>query len=206
MINAKKLGDILAEEVVNEPGPCFYPGGFKPPHKGDFEAVKNLSQRNYIVEVIILISNKPQQGITPEDSMQIWMMFLKASPNPKAKVKIAVGESPIEDIYAYTKGHPNLKAIYIAGDQNEGDDVGYLEDLRNDFPGEVKSIAVAEKAQGISEESAREALAMGDKEAFYETLPEVVFNKGYGPDIYNLLAASITEPQPTEEPQNDQKP
>jgi hypothetical protein len=50
MIDARQIGKLIAEEIVNEPGPCFYPGKFKPPHKGHFEAASYLASRNFITE------------------------------------------------------------------------------------------------------------------------------------------------------------
>ena len=44
MINIDHIGRQIAEDILREAspdvGPCFYPGKFKPPHKGHFEAAK----------------------------------------------------------------------------------------------------------------------------------------------------------------------
>jgi phosphopantetheine adenylyltransferase len=58
MINATLIGRQIAEAIANEAGPCFYPGKFKPPHKGHFEAARNLASRDYVKMVNILISKK----------------------------------------------------------------------------------------------------------------------------------------------------
>ncbi len=46
MIDVQKIGRQVVEDLLNEAssdvGPCFYPGKFKPPHKGHFEAAKYL--------------------------------------------------------------------------------------------------------------------------------------------------------------------
>jgi hypothetical protein len=55
MINFEQLGRQIAEDILREGspdvGPCFYPGKFKPPHKGHFEATKYLASLNYINKV-----------------------------------------------------------------------------------------------------------------------------------------------------------
>ena len=122
MINATRLGQLLAEEVINEPGPCFYPGKFKPPHKGHYSAAKDLASRNYIQMVYILISRKPIDGITAQDSLAIWNAYLEAEPNPKIKVSIAKGESPVVDIIGYLKSNPKVNPVYVDGGDDETDD------------------------------------------------------------------------------------
>ena len=63
MIDAKKIGQRIAEAIANEPGPCFYPGKFKPPHKGHYAAATELAQRDYIKQVNVVISRKTIDGI-----------------------------------------------------------------------------------------------------------------------------------------------
>ena len=93
MINFEELGRQIARDILNEAspdvGPCFYPGKFKPPHKGHFEAAKYLASKNYINKVYAVISNVTKYGITPEDSLYIWQEYLKAEPNPKISVSIS---------------------------------------------------------------------------------------------------------------------
>ena len=92
MINPEKIGRQVVEDLLKEAspdvGPCFYPGKFKPPHKGHFEAAKYLASKPYINKVYVIISNVTKYGITPEDSLYIWQEYLKAEPNPKISVSI----------------------------------------------------------------------------------------------------------------------
>jgi hypothetical protein len=197
MIDAKELGKLIAEDVVNDRGICIYPGGFKPPHKGHFEAVKNLTARSYVIEVVILISAKSIDGITPEDSMKVWTMYLKAAPNPKVKLRLATEESPIQDIFKYVSTKPDLKTLYIAGGKEESDDQSYMESLRKVFQGTVKSIAVQEHLGGLTDESVRNKLKMRDYEAFKDAVPEAAYNKGFADEIYQLLIKDMPENKPT---------
>lgn len=196
MLDAKQIGKIIAEEVVNEAGPCFYPGKFKPPHRGHFDAAMNLASRNYVTSVEIIISNKIIDGITPEDSAAIWQMYLDAKPNPKLKVKVSTEESPIVDIINYLQGHPSVDPVYVATGSDEKDDVEYGKSLKEQFGERVKVLPVQEKAGKISAPYLRDVLRTGDYEAFKDAVPEAAYNRGAAPKIFKMLAAQITdEPQ-----------
>lgn len=191
MINAEQIGRLIAEEIVNEAGPCFYPGKFKPPHKGHFEAAKRLAAKNYIKVVEIIISSKVIDGITPEDSMQIWKLYLEAQPNPKIRLQISTQESPIVDIINYLKNNPTVDPVYVAGGDDETDDDNYLQSLQQQFGDRVKAIRVQEKAGIISAPYLRSVLEAGDYEAFKEGVPEAAFNKGAAPKVFKMLASKI---------------
>jgi len=187
------IGKIIAEDVVNEPGMCFYPGGFKPPHKGHFEAAKDLASRNYITQVHVIIGPKERDGITAKESLAIWNIFLKAEPNPKITVKISESSSPIKDIYDFVQNNPLVSPIYVAGGKDEVDDQGYFKSLTKAFGDRVKPIAIDEKFGRISASYTRNQLRAGDVEKFKETLPDSVIQKGYFDDIFNMLAPIIKE-------------
>lgn len=191
MINATLLGQRLAEAILNEPGPCFYPGKFKPPHKGHYEAAKNLASRDYIKMVNVIISKKVIDGITPEESLMIWNMYLKAEPNPKISVKISTTESPVVDVMNYLKANPTVNPVYVAQGDDEVDDEQYIISLQTDFGDRVKAIKVHEKSGIISAPYVRNLLATGNYEEFAETVPEAAFNKGFAPKIFKMLAPKV---------------
>lgn len=187
------IGKVIAEEIVNEPGICFYPGGFKPPHKGHFEAAKDLASRNYITQVNIIIGPKERDGITSKESLAIWNLYLKAEPNPKITVKIAESVSPIKDIYDYIAEHPELNPVYLAGGKDEVDDQGYFKSLTKAFGERVVPIPIEEKFGRISASYTRNQLRAGDIESFKQTLPDSVIQKGYFDDIFKMLSPIIKE-------------
>ena len=191
MIDAKKIGQRIAEAIANEAGPCFYPGKFKPPHKGHYAAATELSRRDYIKQVNVIISRKTIDGITPEDSLMIWNMYLQAEPNPKLSVKISTDESPIVTIINYLKANPTVDPVYIATGDDEIDDIQYGKALQEDFGDRIKTIPVHEKAGIISAPVVRNILASGDFEAFKEAVPEAAYNKGAAPKIFKMLATKV---------------
>lgn len=188
MINAELLGKRIAEAIINEPGPCFYPGRFRPPHKGHYAAAKDLASRDYVQKVYIIISNKVIDGITPEDSLAIWNMYLEAEPNSKISVKISTQQSPIVDIINYLKENTEVSPVYVSVGDDEVDDIEYGKGLQEQFGDRVKIIKVHEKAGEITAPHVRNLLSAGDYEGFTEAVPEAAFNKGAAPKIFKLIA------------------
>ena len=191
MIDANKIGKRIAEAIVNEPGPCFYPGKFKPPHKGHYHAATDLASRDYIKVVNVIISKKIIDGITPEDSLIIWNMYLQAEPNPKINVKISTDQSPIQTIMKYLKNNPSVDPVYIAVGDDEVDDEAYGNALQQEFGGRVKTIAVHEKAGDITAPHVRNILTSGDFEGFKEAVPEAAYNRGAASKIFKMLAPKV---------------
>lgn len=198
MVNAELLGKTIAEAIINEPGPCFYPGKFKPPHKGHYEAAKALAAKDYIVRVYVIISKKVIDGITPEDSLAIWNMYLRAEPNPKITVRISTHESPIVTIMDFLRKNPSLDPVYIAVGNDERDDAEYGAALQKNFGEKVKIIKVQERKDDASAPHIRTLLQTGDYESFKDTIPVAAFNKGAGPKIFKMLAPKTTQSEPEE--------
>ena len=64
---------FLTEEVQNKPTLAIYPGKFKPPHAGHAMVVKKLLDISD--KVLVLISPKIHEGITPQQSEAIWNLY-----------------------------------------------------------------------------------------------------------------------------------
>jgi len=198
MINAELLGKKIAEAVLNEAGPCFYPGKFKPPHKGHFEAAKALALKEYITKVYIIISKKVIDGITPEDSLMIWNMYLQAEPNPKITVRISTQQSPIVTIIDFLKKNFETDPVYIAVGDDEKDDTEYGKSLQTQFGDRVKVITVKERKADASAPHVRSLLQAGDYEGFIESVPVSAYNRGAGAKIFKMLAPKISKSEPEE--------
>jgi hypothetical protein len=229
MIDYTAIGRLIVEEVLNEPGICFYPASFKPPHKGHFKAAKDIASRNYVTEVIVIISRKPKDGITPEQSLVIWNMYLNAEPNPKIKPRIAEADSPVEDIFGYLASHEDVSAVYVAGGDDEADDQGYLQDIQGSNPTNVKTISIHEKdgkvnspyvrgilfaanqtiqaSPGGLNGNAEQYIKVAQKEynEFKGTIPEATYNKGGAPKIFKMLVQTIQAP-PAPPPEEELAP
>jgi len=203
MIDPVKIGYSVAKTLISEltdreEGPCFYPGKFKPPHVGHFEVVKNLRSLSYIQKITVLISNKVVDGITPEDSLAIWNMYLKAQPIPNVLVQISDYESPIQDIIEEVSQREQ-GPVYVVVGSDEEDDTDYGNSLKEKYKHIVQTIQAEEKKGIISAPYVRGLLASGDYEGFKEAIPTAAFNKGYAKTIYNNLTSKIELPDGSEE-------
>jgi hypothetical protein len=191
MINFEQLGRQIAEDILREGspdvGPCFYPGKFKPPHKGHFEAAKYLASQNYINKVYVVISNVTKYGITPEDSLYIWQEYLKADPNPKIEVSISKESTPIKDIFAFMAENPDVDPVYVAGGAEEVEGIGYFDSIQKRFPNRVRKEVIPAQFGRISATQMRAAIKSGNFEEFTKFIPDSAYNKGVAKDAFGRL-------------------
>jgi hypothetical protein len=146
MIDLNTILNELNEEDEQKTPPaiCYYPGGFKPPHEGHFEVVKDLAARPYVTKVIILIGHKTRDGITKEQSKRIWDLYLATSPMAKVTVRVSEDPSPIKDIFTAFDDNLELKA-YVAGAKNEVEEQDYFTPLQKAFSTRVMPLSIEEK-------------------------------------------------------------
>lgn len=187
----KKIAEDLLKEVNPQVGPCFYPGKFKPPHKGHFEAAKFLSAYPNVNKVYVIISNVTKFGITAQDSLFIWQEYLLAEHNPKIEVKISSESNPIKDIFTFIKNNPEIEPVYVAAAKEEAEEHGYFYNLEQRYPNKVKSIIVPDQYERISATQMRNAIKIGDFDGFAKFMPDASFNKGVTKDAFNKLLKII---------------
>jgi len=230
-MNIEEIGKLIGEEISKEPGIAFYPGGFKPPHKGHFAAAQQLAAKPYITQVRVLIGHGERGGITAQQSKAIWDLYLKAQPNPKINVEIAKNNSPIRDIYQWFADDLNRKA-YVAAAGKEADDLKYFEGLKNAYGDRVQEEIVDDQFvdsdnERVSGSDFRSTIATlrqryldvknnpGDKKAlnnynttylyFKSLFPEAVIQKGYLDEIQKVLGINFPEPTSLQEGQPNPK-
>jgi hypothetical protein len=230
-MNIEEIGKLIGEEISKEPGIAFYPGGFKPPHKGHFAAAQQLAAKPYITQVKVLIGHGERGGITAQQSKAIWDLYLKAQPNPKISVEIAKNKSPIRDIYQWFADDLNRKA-YVAAAGKEADDLKYFEGLKNAYGDRVQEEIVDDQFvdsdnERVSGSDFRSTIATlrqryldvknnpGDKKAlnnynttylyFKSLFPEAVIQKGYLDEIQKVLGINFPEPTSLQEGQPNPK-
>lgn len=191
IIDVEKIGREVVSELLKEAnsnvGPCFFPGKFKPPHKGHFEAAKYLAGRDYINRVYVIISNVTKFGITPEDSLYIWNEYLKADPDPKIKVMISTQASPVKDIYQFLKDNPEISPVYVAAAAEEVEGEGRFGNLGKNFPDRIKIEVIPDQFGRISATQMRAAVATGDYEDVAKFVPDAAYNKGVAKDVFSRL-------------------
>ena len=224
-MNIAEIGKLIGEEIAKKPEICWYPGGFKPPHKGHLAAAQQLASKPYITQVKVLIGHGERGGITAKQSKAIWDIYLKAQPNPKIVTEISQTKSPIRDLYRWF-GDDLSREAYVAAAGKEADDLKYFEGLKEAFGDRVQEEIVDDQfvdsdGDRVSGTDFRATIAElrqrylqvknnpGDKKAlndynttynyFKSLFPEAVIQKGYIDDIQRVLGINFPEPTSLQE-------
>lgn len=74
-----KFKEFFLKEQAQE-SIVILPGGFKPPHKGHFEALKYMLRNSRAKNVKVLVGKKERDGITQEQAVKIWDIYKKYIP------------------------------------------------------------------------------------------------------------------------------
>ena len=235
MIDLNTILNELNEEDEQKTPPaiCFYPGGFKPPHEGHYETMKDLASRPYVTKVIVLIGQKERDGITTSMSKRIWDLYLAASPMAKVSVEVSKNASPIKDIFSRMDNDLELIA-YVAGAKEEVEDQEYFASLQKAFGTRVMPLAVDEKVvsqnKRLSGTQVRETIDkikqsvlvlrsipdtnsteyskakneyLNNIELLKGCFPDVVIQKGDFDDILNILGIPVLNLDQLQENQQD---
>jgi cytidyltransferase-like protein len=104
---------------------ALYGGKFKPPHKGHLEAVKSLI--NKADEIVIIISPKEHEGITAQQSLNIWNnLFIPKLGLEKVRAVIASSPSPITQTLDTIEADQDTSylAVYGKGEESKYKNVG----------------------------------------------------------------------------------
>jgi len=227
MVTIKEIYNQLIEASA-PPAIAYFPGSFKPPHKGHFNAVKSLASRPFVTQVVVIIGQAEKNGISASMSKSIWNIYLKAQPNPKIKVKISSDASPVKDIFTIMDSDLN-KIAYVAATMSDPDDQGYIDSLTKAFGDRIKPLNVEEqtlvngqvltsdqilalvgelKQYDAQLKTADKGTSVYSKarNGYLNTLnklkacfPESVVQKGYFDDVVRILGVDLFSPEELQE-------
>jgi hypothetical protein len=146
MIDLKTILNELTEDDQPDKSPsiCYYPGGFKPPHEGHYEVVKDLASLPDITKVIVLIGHSERDGVTKEMSKKIWDLYLQIQPMSQVTIRIAENPSPVKDIFTIMDDDLELRAR-VGGASGEEDVQSYFNSLTKAFGDRIITVPVEEK-------------------------------------------------------------
>ena len=96
---------------------ALLPGGFKPPTKGHFNALRYLL--NDADKGIVFIGGKVREGITSEQSEKIWNIYAKYFDKP---VKVVSVPNPVKAVYDFADEHLDTTLKVGAGGPRENED------------------------------------------------------------------------------------
>ena len=149
---------------------ALLPGGYKPPTKGHYNALKYLMQD--ADRAVVFIGNKERDGITAEQSKRIWDIYAKYFDKP---VDIAVSEvSPVKSVYDFADGNPELAIIVGAGAKDEDmKRYKYFEDNIEKYP-LVRVVKIPIQSEGISGTKTRELIQQDIEQGIDYFVPEEV--------------------------------
>src|SRR5210317_325560 len=168
------LTRVLIEDVVDSQKiVAIYGGGFKPPTKGHFSVAKEvLKQYPEIDELKIFVGGKSRDGITQEQSINIWNIYKNYL---SGQVDVEPSVAPVKSVLGYAKEHPEEKIYWILGTR-EGD-----EDDVKDVINRTKSVSkypnlevkIITTSGGVSGTKTRKTIIDNDKETFFSLIPDI---------------------------------
>ena len=190
-----ELTKFLLKELLDEQKTvAIYGGGFKPPTKGHFTVAKQtLDQFPEIDELKIFVGGGVRDGITQDESIQVWDIY-KNYLSDKVNVEPSPQGEPTMDVIRYAKKHPEEKIYWFLGarDGDKGDikDVEQRKNLLKKYP-EVTNVEVKviTSTGGISGTKTRQALKAGDKEQFFQFIPDIEEKE----QIWNIVQPAVKE-------------
>jgi hypothetical protein len=163
--------NILLEQQQKTIG--LFGGGFKPPTKGHFEVIlKGLHENPELDKLIVLVGSKPRDGITQQQSLDVWEEYKKILPSYVDIVPSP--KPPIGAIYSYAKNHPGEKIVWIIGarEGNEDDIKDIISRSSSIEKHPNLTLSPTSTPGGVSGTLAREDLLNGEKESFFTYLPD----------------------------------
>ena len=152
---------------------ALVPGGFKPPTIGHFALVDEVSKNPNIDKVIVLIGHKNRDGVSKEESKEVWDLYKKYLPS-NIEIQISENPSPISDVASLIKNNPQNTYHPVVGIRGEMDlgDLKRFDSLEGKYSN-FKTIVIKSEQEDdrVSGTNTRAALIGGEKERFQSYLP-----------------------------------
>jgi phosphopantetheine adenylyltransferase len=167
----KSLVNPLLES--DQKGIALLPGGFKPPTVGHFALVDEVAKHPEVSKVIVFIGHKTRDGVTKEESKEIWDIYQKYLPS-NVEIKLAENPSPISDVNSLIKNNPDTMFYPVVGIRGEMDleDLNRFKSLEGKYENFKPIVIKSEQGENrISGTNTRAALISGDKDRFLTYLP-----------------------------------
>jgi cytidyltransferase-like protein len=193
-LSETNLGRYLVSLLLEQDQPtiALFPGKFKPPHKGHFSVVKQLL--NKADQVVVLISPKIHDGISPDESVAAWELY-KDQLVDGDKVELRVSAvTPVKDVYDFVENNPEL-TVYAAYGKGEESRYKNLSKYPN------AKIFDAGNFGGLNATDLRQAIRDGNEEEIKKFLPD-------GVEVADFLLAmgKKAKEEPKPEPQPEPQP
>jgi hypothetical protein len=194
---ASKVKNALAEAVnwaLNEEmgqNIALYPGKFKPPHGGHFNVAKSVLENPGVDKIIIFVSPKVHEGITPQQAVDVWNIYRRYLPGD---VDVRVADiTPVRSVYEYIDNEAEAgdDLHLILGEKDiEGGRFRTASGRREGV--NVAEVAIPPQMGGVSATQMRKALVDNDDKTFIAGLPDEL-NDADVNDIMRVLGGELDE-------------
>lgn len=112
------------------------PGGYKPPTKGHLHMIQSYNDNPLVKKVIVLIGPKEREGITREQSLQIFNLY-KVNTLEKVSIENTKFDNPMVAGFEFVEKDPRAEQysglVFGFGASNKGDDAVRAERLVSYF-------------------------------------------------------------------------
>jgi len=152
---------------------ALVPGGFKPPTVGHFSLVDEVAKNSNIDKVIVLIGHKNRDGVSKEESKEVWDIYKKYLPS-NVEIQISDNSSPVADVASIIKNNPQNTYYPVVGIRGEMDlgDLKRFDSLKDKYDNFQTIVIKSEEGENrVSGTNTRAALIGGEKERFQTYLP-----------------------------------
>ena len=184
-----KSKQSLTEDVTANT--ALYPGKFKPPHGGHFNVAKSVLEHPEVDKLIIFVSPKEHEGLTPEQSVDIWNIYREHLPGD---VDIRIADvTPVRSVYDYIDNEADVgeDLHLILGEKDiEGGRFKTAAGRREGV--NVQEVPIPPQMGGVSATQMRRALVDNDDKAFIAGLP-IELNDSDIDVIMNILGGELDE-------------
>ena len=185
----------LVLEELGEQMLILLPGGYKPPTKGHMHMIESYNDNPLVAKVIVLIGPKEREGITREQSLQVFQLY-GIDRLEKVTIEDTKFDNPMVASFDYVEKDPRAeeyRGLTIAiGASDKGDDalradrlVKYFtanpEKLRQGLKVGIPPIVKALQANGseVSATDLRKAIRENDVRGVKRCIPSNVKAKDF---------------------------
>jgi ATP sulfurylase len=143
------------------------PGGFKPPHKGHFEALKYLLKNSNSNKAIVFVGKKERDGINQDQALQIWNIYKRYIPADVEIVAVTGADkagreaTPLSMTYDFIENNKDVYSGFVVGAGEE--DMARFKGLEKDklkYPN-TKVISIPPQFNRISGTQSRQEIKQG---------------------------------------------
>jgi len=115
------LSEYLVDSIIKEQTTALFGGGFKPPTKGHLEVIlQGLKENPTVNKLIITVGKKVRDGITQDQSVQIWEIYKRLIP---VETEIIPVSSPFNFYKTFLRENKEDKVyIFIGARKNNLND------------------------------------------------------------------------------------